>query len=106
MNGQGWQRRGGWGSYLIRKSQAELDEGRVYGVKSKDGSVELIMLASNTVCGRIPAILARLTTLKCINFADNHITGPIPAELGLLLQLQTLQLQGNNLRGQWHLGEF
>lgn len=101
MNGIGWPRRGGWGSYLIRKSQAELDEGRVYGVKSQSGSVELLMLSSNNVRGRIPAMIARLGSLKCINFSDNHISGPIPAELGLLLQLQTLQLQGNNLRGEW-----
>lgn len=71
----------------------------MYGVKAKDGSVELLMLASNNVCGRIPASLARLESLKCINLANNHISGPIPAELGLLLQLQTLQLHGNNLRG-------
>lgn len=100
MNGMGWPRRGGWGSYLIRKSRAELDDGRVYGVKSKEGSVELLVLSSNNVCGRIPAIIARLASLKCINLSDNHLSGPIPAELGLLLQLQTLQLQGNNLRGE------
>ncbi|CAM9121074.1 unnamed protein product, partial [Scytosiphon promiscuus] len=98
MNGTGWPRRGGWGSYLVRRSQAELDEGRVYGVKSKEGAVELLVLSSNNVCGRIPPIIAKLESLKCINLSDNHISGPIPVELGLLLQLQTLQLQGNNLR--------
>lgn len=100
MNGSGWPRRGGWGSYLVRRSQAELDEGRVYGVKSKEGAVELLVLSSNNVCGRIPPIIAKLESLKCINLSDNHISGPIPVELGLLLQLQTLQLQGNNLRGK------
>lgn len=100
MNGTGWPRRGGWDSYLVRRSRAELDEGRVYGVTSKEGSVEQVVLSSNNVCGRIPPIVARLEAIKCINLSDNHISGPIPVELGLLLQLQTLQLQGNNLRGK------
>lgn len=99
MNGTGWPRRGGWDSYLVRRSRAELDEGRVYGVRSKEGSVEYLILSSNNVCGRIPPTIARLESLKCINLSDNHISGTIPVELGLLLQLQTLQLQGNNLRG-------
>ncbi|CAM9494503.1 unnamed protein product, partial [Ectocarpus fasciculatus] len=98
MNGTGWPRRGGWDSYLVRRSRAELDEGRVYGVRSKEGSVEYLILSSNNVCGRIPPTIARLESLKCINLSDNHISGTIPVELGLLLQLQTLQLQGNNLR--------
>ncbi|CAM9754502.1 unnamed protein product [Ectocarpus sp. 12 AP-2014] len=98
MNGTGWPRRGGWDSYLVRRSRVELDEGRVYGVRSKEGSVEYLILSSNNVCGRIPPIIARLESLKCINLSDNHISGTIPVELGLLLQLQTLQLQGNNLR--------
>lgn len=100
MNGQGWHRRGGWGSYLVRKSQAELNGGRVYGVKSDNGVVESLLLNSNNMRGRIPPILARLGSLKSMNFADNHITGPIPAELGLLLQLRALNLHGNKLRGQ------
>ncbi|CAM9557081.1 unnamed protein product, partial [Sphacelaria rigidula] len=100
MNGQGWQRRGGWGSYLVRKSQAELDDGRVYGVKSTDGIVEILTLSSNGVCGHIPPIIAKLGSLKCINLSQNHISGPIPSELGSLLQLRTVQLQGNNLRGE------
>lgn len=100
MNGVGWARRGGWGSYLVRRSRAELDEGRVYGVKSKEGRVELVILSSNNLRGLIPSSIARLESLKCINFADNHLSGVIPVELGLLLQLQTLQLQGNKLRGE------
>lgn len=100
MNGTGWARRGGWGSYLIRKSRAELDAGRVYGITSVEGSVRALVLSCNNVCGRIPASIARLESLKCINFSDNHISGSIPAELGLLLQLHTLQLQRNNLRGE------
>lgn len=99
MNGTGWPRRGGWDSYLVRRSRVELDGGRVYGIKSKDGRVELLVLSCNKVYGRIPPTIARLESLKCINLSDNHISGPIPVELGSLLQLQTLQLQGNNLRG-------
>lgn len=99
MNGTGWSRRGGWDSYLVRKSRSELDDGRVYGVKSKEGRVEVLVLSSNNVCSRIPPEIARLSSLKHINLSDNHISGPIPAELGLLLQLETLQLEGNNLRG-------
>lgn len=99
MNGTGWPRRGGWDSYLVRKSRSELDDGRVYGVKSKEGSVEVLVLSSNNVCSRILPEIARLSTLKHINLSDNHISGPIPAELGLLLQLETLHLEGNNLRG-------
>eukprot|EP00903_Cladosiphon_okamuranus_P022077 g20303.t2 len=98
MNGTGWPRRGGWDSYLVRRSRMELDEGRVYGIRSKEGRVELLVLSSNNVCGRIPPTIARLESLKCINLSDNHMSGPIPVELGSLLQLQTLQLQGNNLR--------
>lgn len=99
MNGTGWPRRGGWDSYLVRRSQAELDQGRVYGIKSKEGRVEHLVLSSNNVCGRIPPILAKLESLRGVNLSDNHISGPIPVELGLLLQLQMLQLHGNNLRG-------
>ena len=106
MNGTGWPRRGGWDSYLVRKSRAELDDGRVYGVKAKEGSVELLVLSSNNVCGRIPVEIARLSSLTGLDLSNNHISGPIPAELGLLLQLQTLQLQGNNLRGAAFEGMF
>lgn len=77
----------------------ELDEGRVYGIKSKEGRVELLLMSSNNVCGRIIPTIARLESLKCINLSDNHLSGPIPVELGSLLQLHNLQLQGNNLRG-------
>lgn len=77
----------------------ELDEGRVCGIKSKEGRVELLLMSSNKVCGRILPTIARLESLKYINLSDNHLSGPIPVELGSLLQLQNLQLQGNNLRG-------
>ena len=62
--------------------------------------VTKIRLWNESLNGRIPAVLSRLTGLKALYLAFNQLTGTIPAELGTMTGLTHLGLMNNRLTGQ------
>ncbi|KAI4370998.1 hypothetical protein MLD38_019279 [Melastoma candidum] len=65
------------------------------------GSTRLtsISILVNRFSGRIPAVLANITSLTYLCLEANNFSGPIPPELGRLINLQTLLLSSNQLTG-------
>ena len=66
----------------------------------KDGRVELLVLPSNGLIGRIPDEIADLDRLRVLNLAGNALSGPVPPAIGSALRLQTLKLDRNRLSGR------
>ncbi len=69
------------------------------GLDASTGRVRALGLSGQGISGRIPAVLANLTSLAWLSLSGNRMTGEIPAELGHLRNLTHLILDSNQLSG-------
>ena len=90
--GPNWNVRTNW------MSAAPLSEW--YGVATNEsGRVTALDLWKNSLRGRLPPAVGRLTQLQTLRLSANQLSGTIPPELGGLTQLRWLALRFNGLRG-------
>jgi Leucine-rich repeat (LRR) protein len=53
-------------------------------------------LEGNSISGKLPSEIARMTTLKYLHLAENVLTGSLPSEMGLM-NLEILALSANRI---------
>ena len=70
-----------------------------YGVITRGGRVDFLILSLNNLVGSIPPELGNLTELRYLALGFNSLEGSIPPELGNLEKLRLLGLSVNNLVG-------
>ena len=104
-DGENWKKKGNWGT------EGSLAEWAGVRVSKSSGRVITLILENNSVYGRIPPELGRLTELTNLNLGGNHLGWEIPGELGSLSKLKRLNLRGNRLRGEipaalWRMGSL
>ncbi|AET02472.2 LRR receptor-like kinase family protein [Medicago truncatula] len=62
--------------------------------------MHVIDLSNNSLSGRIPLEIFRLTALQSLNLSQNQFMGTIPNEIGNMKQLESLDLSNNSLSGE------
>jgi len=62
--------------------------------------MHVIDFSNNSLSGRIPLEIFRLTALQSLNLSQNQLMGTIPKEIGNMKQLESLDLSNNKLSGE------
>ncbi len=92
-DGPNWHLNKNWGSDAVL--------GAWYGVVTDENDrVTELHLGANTLSGKIPPRLGRLSELEILDLHQNELQGKIPPELGKLKNVLDLNLEGNELTGR------